>query len=456
MDQVSAASRFFAKDAWVQSLDWRADDQVLQVTIANRQELRAGRFVLPVSVQLLVPTNEHYPYMWFAAGSHGACRSVQRILETANSALEKDTIASVGLVAVVSSLVLQFKDQAAIIWPTHRSKNTGVACSDASGANVGGSEAHSLPDGLFEHSVSSAEQTVIATAITGNLRGCELLLLLLQLGANSAGFERLCSPFPESFRDSATGRYQVARLRNALVAVPPLHSIPSIVRRFYSKVKGIAATADGLNSAGRGAASSTNEREFTRDENRAGAGKESDGFEGALAQDVALLLFWVFSYAPFCLRPTQMTQDDAKNIPPHYESFDILHRSRVPNFNAQATMHGQMRVRFVDLSDKNHHLVIRTECSSEGYMIPFFSVPSMMTIENLLLRDCCSWYCRRITAATHAIGLASSATNCRISVARSIRRMVPCLERASTLRVARPWCVVEAPAFLAWLARAYR
>ena len=338
MDQVSAASRFFAEDAWVQSLDWRADEQVLQVTIANRHELRAGRFLLPVSVQLLVPTNEQYPYMWFAAGSHGACRRVQRVLEMANRALEKDTIASIGLVAVVSSLVLQFRDQAAIIWPIRPSKS--IACRDA---RVG--EAHALSDGRFEHSVSSAELNVIAPAITDNLRGCELLLLLLQLGANSAGFERLCNPFPESFRDSATGRYQVARLRDALVVVPPLQSIPSIVRRFYANSKPLPVTGDELNSTGSSAHSSPKAHE-PREEKNADAGKAgSDEFEGALTHDVALLLFWAFSYAPFCLRPTQVTQDAAKNIPPSYESFDILHRSRVPNFNAQATMHGQMRVR---------------------------------------------------------------------------------------------------------------
>ena len=61
MDQVSAACQFFARDAWVQAIDWRADEQVLAITVVHKEALRRQRFVTPVTLCLLVPTGNGYP-----------------------------------------------------------------------------------------------------------------------------------------------------------------------------------------------------------------------------------------------------------------------------------------------------------------------------------------------------------------------------------------------------------
>ena len=194
MDQVSAALKFFARDEWVQRLSWDAAEQVLELTLVNRKPLRTGRrFPVGVSVRLLVPTSDAYPYLWFAAGENAIPSSVTELLEEANAELQSQTVSSVGLVSVVSSLILLVRKKCDQIWPEPATATTNDSHSRSSSSNTAPTD--KAPP--FELSLQTVEEQVIAQTIENNLRGCELLVLMLQLAANSPEFERLCSPFPE-------------------------------------------------------------------------------------------------------------------------------------------------------------------------------------------------------------------------------------------------------------------
>ena len=253
------------------------------------------------------------------------------MMAEANVALQGESVSTIGLIAVVSSMVMKFRDRFSEIWRGREAEvarhGGGEEEERIETVNDAGSTTRSR-ESVFELSREEVERGIIAITLRENRHGSELLLLLLQLGTNTAAFERLCSPFPDSFcepraaRNSSGGggRKQISRLRQALIDLPPLATVPALIDAYYGQ-QSRPRTADGPTGAAVG--------------------------DGALPHDATMLLFWVFVHGPFSLVPTPpaaAARAVAAGVPAGYDSFDIVHRTQVPHFAEQAAEHGRIRV----------------------------------------------------------------------------------------------------------------
>ena len=284
MEQISRVASLFANDDFLSSIEWYGQEHELELRLVDKALLRKGRFVVCVTVRLLVPTNASYCYLWFSTNEAGNHSIVSTLLEQINEQLKGSTINSIGLVAVISQLLVAFKSHCTEIWNP------------------------SSPS-AFEISRSDVEQQIIAKTLQNRPKGCQLYLLLLQLAANHGDFERLANPFPEVFKDEHSGRPEIGRLRQTLVNLPCIASLPRKIQSHYQP-----------------------------------ASKEMH----ALNNDTALLLFWLIAHAPFSLAVTRATTPNARSAiseaPDGYQIFDISARNCTPDFSTNAATLGQFRV----------------------------------------------------------------------------------------------------------------
>lgn len=317
MQQFEDASNFFARDAWVHSFEGSHNTHSLILTLCNRNLQRQGCFVKPIVVQLLVPTNNGFPYMWFTSSnesynSSSECthtRALDQLIEVENHSLSDKTISSIGLVAVVSSFLMQVRTHAKKLWLTLASStNETYPC---------------------EWTRRQVDVSIIAGNIRTNLNGSKMMLILMQLAASSADFERLCVPFPEVFRDPDSGKQNIARLRQALLDLPCISDIPDIVTQYWETNSTTSDVTSGL-------------QEQARQLNKRA--------NGALSKNTTLILFWIFVYGPFELRYTngfdKRKDGDYGNVncQDGLHIFDVISHSKSSNFSREVQKHGEIKV----------------------------------------------------------------------------------------------------------------